>query len=167
MLQGLWGFFSRGLKSFSAADSHVNYCFPQSRINIAPACLAVTQVFYLPGRPEYAGRPLCNLGPFLSSQGSERHEHRNQPCFAFESLGQRLLGCSARPRKQRANCPGLIDQNLLKSVAKGFNLLSPSALMDRAGVSKKKDPLIFPLTAGLDNEVKMTLSLIKVICRNH
>lgn len=81
--------------------------------------------------------------------------------------GRGCWGCSAQPRKQRANCPGLIDQNLLKSVAKSFNLLSPSALMDRAGVSKKNYPLIFPLTAGLDNEVKMTLSLIKVICSNH
>lgn len=30
-------FFSLGLKSFSAADSYVNYRFPQSRINSATA----------------------------------------------------------------------------------------------------------------------------------
>lgn len=38
--------------------------------------------------------------------------------------------------------------------------------MDRTGVSWKKIPDCF-LFAGLDNEVKMTLSLIKVICGNH
>lgn len=42
-----------------------------------------------------------------------------------------------------------------------------SALIGTNTVAQKKYQLVFFLTAGLDNDVKMTLSLINVICRDH
>lgn len=87
------------------------------------------------------------------------------PCFRVteeKAAGRDLLGPENRGLTAQP-----FDQNLLKSVAKSFSPLSPVSINEQSWHFTEKIWLVFPLTAGLDNEVKMTLSLIKVICRNH
>lgn len=101
-------------------------------------------------------------GPFLSIQGNRHQKHRRQP-WLFRVTAEEAAGGSAPPRKQGVNCP-VFCPKVWPRVSVRCHL---SALMDRTGVSQKKYQIVFSLTAGLDNEVQMTLSLIKVICRNH
>lgn len=106
-LQGLWAVFPLSLKSLSAADSHVNYCFPQSRINPA-----------LPQSPAWMLDP---PHPFLSRQ--DKHPKH----FALESREKAAEGALLSPGYQGLTAQSF-NQKLLKSVGKSFSSLSPVSI---------------------------------------
>lgn len=108
-----------------------------------------------------AVRPTSPLG----QSGQEPASPTQKPTFALESLegaGGALLSPGHRGLTAQS-----FDQSLLKSVGKSFSSLSPVSINEQNWCFTEIIATCFLLTSRLDNEVKMTLSLIKVICRNH
>lgn len=64
-------------------------------------------------------------------------------------------------------CATSCDQNLFKKWPRVLVPCHLAAVMDKTEVAQKKNHLVFSLATELDNEVEMTLSLIKVISRSH
>lgn len=83
------------------------------------------------------------------------HYHLLSPPDAGSTTGLEIVHASAVP-----GTPSCLAWGQMSIESSSLGLMGVNSV-----AQKKKYELVFFLTAGLDNDVKMTLSLINVICR--